>query len=87
MLEGEMLNAFSYKNRYQMLTSLVLRWFLIYLITTPAVFLNQTHLVILGIFHLELGKNILFGFGNGAEFRPQILEIESPVHYQVPLNV
>ena len=23
-------------------------------------------------------KNILFGFGNGAEFRPQISEIESP---------
>ena len=23
-------------------------------------------------------KTILFGFGNGAEFRPQILEIESP---------
>ena len=38
------------------------RWFLIYLITTPEVFLNQTHLVRLGIFHLELGKNILFGF-------------------------
>ena len=55
------------------------RWFLIYLTTTPAVFLNQTHLVRLGIFHPELGKKILFGFGNGAEFRPQISEIESPV--------
>ena len=50
-----------------------------YLITTPAVFLNQTHLVRLGIFHLELGKKTtLFGFGNGAEFQPQISEIESP---------
>ena len=36
------------------------RWFLIYLITTPAVFLNQTHLVRLGIFHLELGKKHTF---------------------------
>ena len=63
-----------------MFTSLVLEiiWFLIYLITIPAVFLNQTHFVRLGIFHLELGKNILFGFGNGVEFRPQISEIESP---------
>ena len=31
-----------------------------YLITTPAVFLNQTHLVRLGIFHLELGKKHTF---------------------------
>ena len=45
---------------------------------TPDIFLNQTYLVRLGIFQLELGKNILFGFGNGAEFRPQISEIESP---------
>ena len=36
------------------------RWFLIYFITTPAVFLNQTHLVRLGIFHLELGKKHTF---------------------------
>ena len=36
------------------------RWFLIYLITTPAVFLNQTHLVRLGIFHIELGKKHTF---------------------------
>ena len=32
----------------------------------------------LGIFCLELGKNILFGIGNGAEFRPQNRVIESP---------
>ena len=32
----------------------------------------------LGIFCLELGKNILFG--NGAEFRPQNRVIESPDH-------
>ena len=31
-----------------------------------------------GIFCLELGKNILFGIGNGAEFRPQNRVIESP---------
>ena len=49
-----------------------------YLTITPDIFLNQTYLVRLGIFQLELGKNILFGFGNGAEFRPQISEIESP---------
>ena len=36
------------------------RWFLIYLITTPAVFPNQTLLVRLGIFHLELGKKHTF---------------------------
>ena len=56
------------------------KWFLIYLITTPDIFLNQTHFARLGIVHLELGKNILFGFGNGAEFRSQISEIESPVN-------
>ena len=33
----------------------------------------------LGIFCLELGKKILFGIGNGAEFRPQNRVIESPV--------
>ena len=33
----------------------------------------------LGISCLELGKNILFGIGNGAEFRPQNRVIESPV--------
>ena len=32
----------------------------------------------LGIFCLELEKNILFGIGNGAEFRPQNRVIESP---------
>ena len=32
----------------------------------------------IGIFLLELGKNILFGIGNGAEFRPQNQVIESP---------
>ena len=33
----------------------------------------------IGIFCLELGKNILFGIGNGAEFWPQNRVIESPV--------
>ena len=33
----------------------------------------------LGIFCLEWEKNILFGIGNGAKFRPQNLVIESPV--------
>ena len=32
------------------------KWFLIYLITTPDIFLNQTHFARLGIFHPELGK-------------------------------
>ena len=32
----------------------------------------------MGIFFVELGKNILFGFGNGAEYRPQNRVIESP---------
>ena len=32
----------------------------------------------LGIFCLELGKNILLGIGNKAEFRPQNQVIESP---------
>ena len=62
-----------------MLTFFSFKCFLIYLITRPDIFLNQSHFVRLGIFHLELGKNIFFGFGNGAEFRPQISEIESPV--------
>ena len=48
------------------------RWFLIYLITTPAVFLNQTHLVRLGIFHLELGKKTYFlALGMGPNFGPK----------------
>ena len=51
------LNAYSF---------LISNSFNIFCITTPSVFLNQTDLVRLGIFHLELGKNILFGFGNGA---------------------
>ena len=38
----------------------------------------------LGIFCLELGKNILFGIGNGAEFRPQNRVIESPVYMYCP---
>ena len=33
---------------------------------------------ILGIFCLDLGKNILFGIGNGAEIRPHNQVIESP---------
>ena len=50
------------------------RWFLIYLITTPAV--GQT-----GNFSSRIGKkNILFGLGNWAEFGPQISEIKSPGH-------
>ena len=45
------------------------RWFLIYFITTPAVFLNQTHLVRLGIFHIELGKKPYFlALGMGPNF-------------------
>ena len=32
----------------------------------------------LGFFCLELGKNILFGIGNGVEFPPQNRVIESP---------
>ena len=32
----------------------------------------------IGNFFLELGKNILFGIGNGAEFRAQNRVIESP---------
>ena len=32
----------------------------------------------LGIFSLESGKNILFGIGNGAEFRPKNRVIKSP---------
>ena len=32
----------------------------------------------LGFFGLELGKNILFGIGNGAEFLPQNRVIKSP---------
>ena len=38
----------------------------------------------LGIFCLELGKNMLFGIGNGAEFRPQNRVIESPVRILDP---
>ena len=33
----------------------------------------------------NLGKNILFGIGNGAEFRPQNRVIKSPV-IRLPLN-
>ena len=36
----------------------------------------------LGVFCIELGKNILFGIGNEAEFRPQNRVIESPVLYR-----
>ena len=32
----------------------------------------------IGNFCLELGKNILFGIGNGAKFRPQNRVIKSP---------
>ena len=35
----------------------------------------------LGIFWLKLGKNILFGIGNGGGFRPQNRVIESPEFY------
>ena len=35
----------------------------------------------MGIISLKLGKNILFGIGTGAEFRPQICVIESPRLY------
>ena len=33
----------------------------------------------IGNFLSGMGKNILFGIGNGAEFRPQNRVIESPV--------
>ena len=40
---------------------------------------DQVDLVRLGIFLIELEKrNILFGIGDGAEFRPQISVIKSP---------
>ena len=29
-----------------------------------------------------MGKNILFGIGNGAEFRPQNRVIENPVYHE-----
>ena len=32
----------------------------------------------LGFFCLELGKNIVFGIGNGAKFRSQNRVLESP---------
>ena len=35
-------------------------------------------------FFVELGKNILFGIGNGAEFPPQNRVIKSPeIHVQI----
>ena len=43
-----------------MLTFFSFKWFLIYLITTLDIFLNQTHFARLGIFHLELGKKHAF---------------------------
>ena len=46
---------------------------------------NQVDLVRLGTFQTELGKNILFGIGNGGEIRPEILLIESPVYESKPL--
>ena len=55
------------------------RWFSIYLTTTPDIFFEPNILGQIGNFSSKIGKKlILFGFGNGAEFRPQILEIESP---------
>ena len=47
---------------------------------TSVVFWDQVGLVRLGIFRLKLGENILFGIGNGAEFRPQNRVIKSPGH-------
>ena len=57
-------------------------WFFIYLITTPAVFLNQTHLVKLGIFHLELGKKHTFWLWEfGPKFRrSRALDSLEPLH-------
>ena len=53
-------------------TFLVLNGFLIYLITTPDIFLKQTHFVRLGIFHLELGKKHIFlALGMGPNFGPK----------------
>ena len=43
--------------------------------------LYQVHLFRLGIFHPELGQNILFGIGNWAEIRTQIRVMESPELY------
>ena len=46
---------------------------------------KKKHLVKLGIFCLELGKNILFGIGNGAKFWPQNWVIESPGNGHFPI--
>ena len=48
---------------------------------------NFFFFVKLGSFCLELGKNILFGIGNGAEFRPQNLVIESPVSLTIAIYI
>ena len=51
--------------------------------TLPVFNVRTTHLVRLGIFHLELGKNILFGFGNdfGPKFqRSRALDILARLH-------
>ena len=58
------------------------RWFLIGLIYYTCNFPEPNTLGQIGNFSSRIGeKNILFGFENEAEFRPQILEIESPVLY------
>ena len=44
------------------------------------IFMRPNRLGQIGNFTSEIGKKyILFGIGNGAEFRPQILVIKSPV--------
>ena len=60
MFEAENLNTFIYKKAIPNAYFFSLRWFSIYLTTTPDIFLNQTFLVRLGIFHLELGKKHTF---------------------------
>ena len=54
-----------------MLTFFSFKRFLIYLITSPDIFLNKTDFVRLGIFHLELGKKTSFlALGMGPNFGP-----------------
>ena len=60
MFEAEILNTFKLKKTIPNAYFSSFRWFSIYLTTTPDIFLNQTYLVKLGIFHLELGKKHTF---------------------------
>ena len=60
MFEAEILNTFKLKKTIPNAYFFSFRWFSIYLTTTPDIFPNQTYLVKLGIFHLELGKKHTF---------------------------